>query len=154
MKLASLYPRRLVHRLRAPFNWMSVGVRGVVSDEKGRILLIRHTYLRGWHFPGGGVDPGETAEAAVVREVREETGVRITGKPELLGVYLNRALNQRDHVLVFHCEHWHREAEFQASHEIADAAFFDLQELPEDVSAGTARRIAEIFDGREPQADW
>lgn len=154
MRLSDFYPRRLVHRLRAPFNWMSVGVRGVVQDEHGKVLLIRHTYLPGWHFPGGGVDPKETAQEAVLREVREETGIQITGKPELIGVYLNRALNQRDHVLVFHCRQWQRESEFLASHEIAEAGFFALDNLPNEISNGTSRRIAEIFDGVPPQADW
>ncbi len=53
----------------------------VVRDEAGRILLV----LRGrepsrglWSLPGGRLEPGETAEAALVREVREETGLEVT----------------------------------------------------------------------------
>ena len=49
---------------------MTLGVRAVVTDDRGRVLLVRHTYLAGWWLPGGGVDRGETTQAAVVRELR------------------------------------------------------------------------------------
>src|SRR6187200_446523 len=39
---------------------MSLGVRALVRDENGRILLIRHSYAPGWLLPGGGVERGET----------------------------------------------------------------------------------------------
>jgi 8-oxo-dGTP diphosphatase len=55
-------------------------VGAVVRDDAGRLLLIRrgHEPSRGlWSLPGGRVEPGETLEAAVVREVREETGLDV-----------------------------------------------------------------------------
>jgi 8-oxo-dGTP diphosphatase len=55
-------------------------VGAVVRDDAGRLLLIRrgHEPSRGlWSLPGGRVEPGETLEAAVVREVREETGLEV-----------------------------------------------------------------------------
>lgn len=54
-----------------------MGVGGVVLRE-GRVLLVQHNYgpLNGrWLLPGGHVNPGENLDAAVIREVREETGV-------------------------------------------------------------------------------
>jgi 8-oxo-dGTP pyrophosphatase MutT (NUDIX family) len=48
---------------------MTVGVRGAVLDEASRIFLVKHTYVPGWYLPGGGVDLGETAEAALAREL-------------------------------------------------------------------------------------
>jgi len=52
-----------------------VAAYAVVVDE-GRMLLVHWSEgaLRGWSLPGGGLEPGEHPEAAVVREVREETG--------------------------------------------------------------------------------
>jgi 8-oxo-dGTP pyrophosphatase MutT (NUDIX family) len=49
----------------------TLGVRALVTDEQGRVLLIEHTYVLGWWLPGGGVDRGETAHQAVARELRE-----------------------------------------------------------------------------------
>ena len=62
-----------------------VGVGGVLID-RDRVLLIRraHPPLAGeWTLPGGGVEVGETLEAAVVREIREETGLHVTVGPVL-----------------------------------------------------------------------
>src|SRR5205085_1859217 len=39
---------------------MTVGVRALVIDGSGCILLVKHSYVSGWHLPGGGVEPGET----------------------------------------------------------------------------------------------
>ncbi|KZB82393.1 NUDIX hydrolase [Amycolatopsis regifaucium] len=56
-------------------------VGGIVHDEHGRILLIRRANEPGrglWSVPGGRVEPGESDEAAVIREMREETGLNVT----------------------------------------------------------------------------
>ncbi|MBW4719308.1 NUDIX hydrolase [Saccharothrix obliqua] len=56
-------------------------VGGVVHDAAGRLLLVRRANPPGegrWSIPGGRVEPGEGDHAAVVREIREETGLVVT----------------------------------------------------------------------------
>jgi ADP-ribose pyrophosphatase YjhB (NUDIX family) len=66
-----------------------VGAYGVITDSAGRVLLTRLTDRTSsagwWTLPGGGVDHGEHPEAAMVREVHEETGLRV-GATALIGV--------------------------------------------------------------------
>jgi 8-oxo-dGTP diphosphatase len=53
-------------------------VGAVITDAAGRLLLIKRGHEPGkglWSIPGGRVEPGETDEQAVIREVREETGL-------------------------------------------------------------------------------
>lgn len=134
---------------------MVLGARAALIDGD-RVLLLRHTYIPGWHFPGGGVEPGETVEEAARRETEEETGFRVEGPMSLLGLYLqvNEATN-RDHVAVCVGRAHSMVRPFKANGEIAEIGWFGFDALPEDVDPGTARRIAEIASGtRELPGLW
>lgn len=134
---------------------MTLGVRAVVLDDRNQVLLIKHTYVGGWHFPGGGVEPLETTAAALARELEEERGMALTGAPQLFGLYLNPLLSQRDHVAVFVCRDWRQERVPKVPNmEIAACRFFPLDALPEDTTAATRRRLAEILEGVPVSADW
>jgi 8-oxo-dGTP pyrophosphatase MutT (NUDIX family) len=66
----------------------SVSVAGVVADEAGRVLIVQRRDNGRWEAPGGVLEPEETFEEGVVREVAEGTGV-LVGVDQLTGVYKN-----------------------------------------------------------------
>ena len=133
---------------------MTLGARVAVFDSD-RVLLIRHTYIPGWHFPGGGVEPGETAAESGAREVVEETGIEATGPLRLHGFFHNvNEATVRDHVALFVVRDFREARAFRRNHEIAALGWFGPDELPADIDPGTARRVAEILSGAVPDARW
>jgi 8-oxo-dGTP pyrophosphatase MutT (NUDIX family) len=151
--LISPLPRRALHawfRLRRS---LTLGVRGLVRDRQGRVLLIRHTYSRGWHFPGGGVERREAAEEALARELVEEAGIEIAGKPHLFGIYSNEDQFAGDHIILYLIDSF-QQRDWRPTREIAEARFFDPSDLPHETTAGTQRRIAEVIAGRERSLLW
>jgi ADP-ribose pyrophosphatase YjhB (NUDIX family) len=132
---------------------MTLGVRAVATDGEGRVLLVEHTYLHGWHLPGGGVDRGETGEQAVARELREEAGIEPTDRPVLLSAHSNERVFRGDHVLVYRIPAW-REVGRPQGAEILNVGFFALDALPEGVTAATRRRLAEAFEGAPADPHW
>ncbi|GGB05148.1 DNA mismatch repair protein MutT [Brucella endophytica] len=134
---------------------MTLGVRAVVLDEKaGTVFLIRHTYVPGWHFPGGGVETGETFGQALAKELSEEGNIELTGPAELFGLYMNAHASRRDHVALYVCRKWRQTAPKLADREIAEAGFFALDDLPEGVTPSTRRRLKEILEGETPSETW
>ena len=71
---------------KAVLNPVAFGVAGLILDAQGRVLLVRQTYMTGWRIPGGGIDRGETPEAALRRELKEEIGLS-GGEARLFGLY-------------------------------------------------------------------
>ena len=133
---------------------MVIGARLVLVEE-GRFLLIRHTYMPGWHFAGGGVEPGETAAEAARREGVEETGYAAEGPLRLHGLFLNaNAATNRDHVAVYVATSFRQVRDFRRDAEIAEIGWFAPDELPDGVDPGTARRIAEMVAGTTPGERW
>jgi ADP-ribose pyrophosphatase YjhB (NUDIX family) len=133
---------------------LTLGVRAVVRDAEGGVLLVRHSYIPGWHLPGGGVERGETAATALARELREETGVVLAGAPVLYGLFHNAGAFEGDHVAVFLVPDWARPSIPVPSAEIRAAEFFAMDGLPDGTSVATRRRLAEILEGRSPSMRW
>jgi ADP-ribose pyrophosphatase YjhB (NUDIX family) len=133
---------------------LTIGVRGAVLDPQDRVLLIRHTYVPGWHMPGGGVETGETALDALSRELAEEAHVELTGSPRLHGVFFNRRVSRRDHVLVYVIRDFRIETVKQPDREIADIGFFPAGALPDGTTGATKRRLGEILHGEPHTPLW
>ena len=133
---------------------MTLGVRAVVVGADDSVLLVRHGYVPGWHFPGGGVEVGETFVDALKRELEEEACVRATGRPVLHGLYFNGRVSRRDHVAVYVIRDFEVLGVRKPDWEIEEARFFPYRALPEGTSAGTRARLAEIFDGAPMSDPW
>jgi 8-oxo-dGTP pyrophosphatase MutT (NUDIX family) len=153
--------KRLEPQLRRAFHlyWrmargMTLGVRGVVLDGDDRVFLVRHSYVAGWHLPGGGVEVGETFLEALRRELVEEGRIELTGEPVLHGLFFNGHVSRRDHVAVYVVRQFRQDRQPKPNHEIVETGFYDAAALPADTTKGTRLRIAEVLDGAKPIATW
>src|ERR1041384_7148672 len=93
--------RRVLHTYWRFARSMTLGVRAIVIDPQDRVLLVKHSYVTGWHLPGGGVESGETIQDALARELLEEAGITALEPPVLHGVFFNSRVSRRDHVALF-----------------------------------------------------
>jgi 8-oxo-dGTP pyrophosphatase MutT (NUDIX family) len=146
--------RRMFHVYWRVQRGATLGVRGLVIDGEGRVFLVRHGYVRGWHLPGGGVEVGETMLAALTRELREEGAIELTGVPVLHGVYFNRQASRRDHVGLFVVRDFSRGEAPAPNFEIAECGFFACDALPAETTRDTRARIAEVLDGATGSEFW
>jgi len=138
--------------LRRP---MTLGVRAIILNETERsVFLVRHTYVPGWQLPGGGVETGETLLEALRHELIEECNIEMTGAPRLAAMYHNRITSRRDHVALYVVTDFHQTAPKEGDHEIAEAAFFRLDQLPHGTTRATHARLAEHLEAMEPSPYW
>lgn len=131
---------------------MILGVRAVVENQQGEILLVRHTYVEGWHLPGGGVERGETLAQAITKEVLQEAAIELSAPPRQFHTYKNPRTSRFDHLTLFVCDDWREAGPWKPNLEIAEIGFFDRNALPEGTSKATLRRLAEL-DGTQPIND-
>jgi 8-oxo-dGTP pyrophosphatase MutT (NUDIX family) len=150
----SLIPNRLMHVYWRLSRGLTLGVRGLAIDAEGRVFLVKHSYVPGWHLPGGGVEIGETMLEALTREIMEEGNIELAAPPRLFGIYFNRKVSDRDHVALFLVESFSQNAPPRPNAEIVAHGFFARDALPEDTTPGTRARIAEVMDGVAPSERW
>jgi ADP-ribose pyrophosphatase YjhB (NUDIX family) len=113
------------------------GAHLLATDEEGRILVVRTTYLGpGWMLPGGRVERGETPHAAAVRETREETG--LDARIERLVLIDAHRAGDVSFVFRGHVEGGELEPQFG---EIAEAGWVDRDEV-----AGTSPRLHRLLE--------
>jgi 8-oxo-dGTP pyrophosphatase MutT (NUDIX family) len=133
---------------------MTLGVRGVVLDGDNRVFLVRHSYVSGWHLPGGGVEVGETFVDALARELMEEGRIELTAEAALHGVFFNSYASRRDHVAVYVIRHFRQDRLPEPNREIVACGFFAADALPPDATEGTRLRVAEVLENSRPIATW
>jgi 8-oxo-dGTP pyrophosphatase MutT (NUDIX family) len=146
--------RRALHLYWRFARGMTLGVRAVVLDSDSRVFLVKHSYVVGWHLPGGGVEVGETLRDALRRELAEEGRIELSGEPALHGIFFNSHVSRRDHVAVYLVRHFRQDRLPEPNHEIIACGFFEAGALPADTTQGTRLRISEVLDGRTPIVTW
>lgn len=142
LQIWRILPERLqvvLSRLIRPL--FIVGVSAVIFDEEFRIFLGKSTYQRfhPWGLLGGGLEYGENAEEAIVREIWEETSLQVK-VDKLLMV---RSFTPDRFILYYLCTI--QSGAFQPSDEISEAGFFTLETLP-DIRPRDYDVLKQIFE--------
>ncbi len=131
--------------------WRTIGAR-ILLIHDNKILLIKHTYQVGWYTIGGGVERGESPLQAIHRELKEEVGVTLKSPPKLFSVYYSCFEKRDDYVVLYVANDFIQEE--NSCYEIADKKWFDLDNLPHDITPATLRRIEEYRSLREISDIW
>jgi len=97
-----------------------------VIFQQGRVLLIQRRDIPVWVLPGGGIEPGETPEQAIVREVLEETGYSVKIKRKVAAYEPVNWMTKPTHF--FECEILSGEMKITAESKGID--FFAIDKLP------------------------
>lgn len=127
---------------------LSPSVAAVIHDKHGRILLQEKASDEGWSLPAGAIEPGETPQEAVVREVAEETGFPVTASA-ILGVFGGKPFrytypngDRVEYVVtVFRC-HIVGEATGSIDRETRSIRYFGRDEMPIAISG-----VRAVFSG-------
>jgi ADP-ribose pyrophosphatase YjhB (NUDIX family) len=138
--------------LKAWVSPVAFGVSAIVEDKAGRVILVRHSYLQGWHLPGGGVGKAEPPAAAILRELKEEIGLKTSDAPELAGIF-TRTRGWVTNVIALYRVRG-AEIAFKPSLEIREIIHADPANPPDGTVPGTARRLAEFVSNAPPSARW
>jgi 8-oxo-dGTP pyrophosphatase MutT (NUDIX family) len=133
---------------------LTVGVRGMVLDGEGRVFLVKHSYVDGWHMPGGGVEVGETLLDALKRELAEEGSIELTRDPVLHAVYFHPVYSRRDQVALYVVRDFRQTAQPVPDREIVEHGFFPIEKLPPGTTRSTRARIAEVLEGVRSPEVW
>ncbi|MGE3319764.1 MAG: NUDIX domain-containing protein [Candidatus Berkiella sp.] len=142
--------RRFLQRL---MGMATIGVKALIVDASGRVLLVEHTYTDGWHLPGGGVAPLESTTQAVIREVQEETGIVVKGQPQLFGVYAHKVFGASDYPVLYVIKQFSIQPKKPCA-EIKQIAWFSRDNLPDGATQSTRKRLKEYFESLPPAEIW
>ena len=139
--------RRWTMRLSHPRFAVTAGA--VITDNQGRVLLLKHRFRpgTGWGMPGGFMQEGEQPEETLRRELREEVGLEVE-KVELFTTRAFKVPRQVEIVFTARAIGDTNELNF----EIQKAAWFFLNELPQELPKDQVQLIKRALnDGARPQ---
>ena len=148
MKILTIIAYKLATIYWKIFKPQTLGVKLLLIND-GKILLVEHSYTKGYHLPGGGVKTGEMFDRALKREIMEELGLDIN-KLQLFGVYQSSKQGKIDTIIVFLSTRPVDLNEAKLSNEINHADFYALDNLPANISPGSRKRIQEYLSDNFP----
>lgn len=136
------------------FKPLTLGVRAIVVDSKGYILLVKHRDDHHWYLPGGQVHSKETLLEALERELKEEAGLSFDNltRTRISGCYSSFKEGKSDHIVVYIVEN--SSLAKSTSIEIDECHFFPPHSLPDKISPATYRRVKEYIEGKEAGAQY
>lgn len=131
---------------------VAFGVCAIVDEGDGEVLLVKHSYRRGWHLPGGGVARGEPPADAILRELREEIGLVRCDAPELVGLFTQPVVWITNVIALYRVRR--AEIRFRPGPEIREIVRADPAAPPRGTTSATRRRLAEFAGEAEPSGYW
>ena len=128
--------------VRATQKTFTVSVGAIVTNAEGKVLLLDHVLrpASGWGIPGGFLDQGEQPDAAIRRELREETGIEL----ENLKMIRVRTLNRHIEML-FRAES--NDVARVSSREIKSLDWFDVDKMPAEMNSAQKSTVEKVLRG-------
>lgn len=143
-------PRRLRRwTVRFSHPRFAVTAGAVITDDRGRVLLLKHRFRpgTGWGMPGGFMDEGEQPEETLRRELREEVGLEV----DEVKLFTTRAFKVPKQVEIVFTARAVGDTN-ELNFEIQQAAWFSLDELPGELARDQVQLIKRALqDGARPQ---
>lgn len=137
--------------VRALWAPVALGVAALVTDDQGRVLLVRHSYSPGWRLPGGGVGRGEPPAHTILRELHEEVGLS-GGSADFVSLHSRKAGWVTNVVVLYRVTGGR--VDFRPNLEIREICFADPRQPPVGTSPATLRRLVEFTGEVPPSAYW
>lgn len=146
---ASLALSLLLRAYRTP---VCFGTNAIVELANGKVVLVRHRYMPGLCFPGGGVLPGEAPADAAIRELEEEIGLKRFDALQLFGLYTRKVGWTTNHIALYLVTT--AVIDFRPNIEISEITEIDPHKPPPDASPATVRRLAEFTGAAAVTSMW
>jgi len=139
LALPSWVRRFVLRRVQTTF---TVSAAAVVVNSRDEVLVLHHVLrpITGWGLPGGFIDAGEQPHQAIIRELKEETGIDITD------VRMLHLTTQGHHVEILFAAKANEDGEILSS-EIDRLGWYALDDIPERLPADQRRTVERVLAG-------
>ncbi|HKP69479.1 MAG TPA: NUDIX hydrolase [Pyrinomonadaceae bacterium] len=126
--------------VRATQSKFTVSAAAIITNERQQVLLLNHTFrpFSGWGLPGGFITIREQPEAAIRREIREETGIEL----DELAMFRIQTIGR--HVEILFTATANGDPEVKSPREIIELGWFEVDRLPAGLSKSQAKVIREV----------